>query len=165
MIGDGLSAPLLKPSDASDPVLLEMKKGVLLDVGNILNQFLNLDRSVRDFCDACAEHIGGSKRLPRIGPHAIPVPRNSPVGKLASEFTSAEDYSFFILLSIINNRIYADIFRPFHPAATPEENDQLEEQYLKKIDTCTHQYYSVHVSILVAQYAFSVTARSSVMEI
>jgi hypothetical protein len=138
MVGEGLSAPLLKPSDASDPVLLEMKKGVLLDVGNILNQFSNLDRSIRDFCDACAEHIGKSKRLPRIGPHTTPTPRDSPVGRPASEFTSAEDYAFFVLLSIIINHLYVDIFRPFHPAASPEENDQREEEYLTKIDTCMY---------------------------
>jgi hypothetical protein len=103
MIGDGLSAPLLKPSDASDPVLLEMKKGVLLDVGNILNQFSNLDRNIRDFCNECAEHIVRTKRLPRIGPSTPPLGTDSPVGKSASEFTSAEDYAFFALLSIVNN--------------------------------------------------------------
>ena len=137
MIGNDLSAaPLLKSSDASDPVLVEMKKGVLLDVGNILNEFANLDRGIRDFCDACSEHIGKFKRLPPFGPHTPPAPKDSPVGKPASEFTSAEDYSFFVLLSIINNHIYTDLFRPFHPAAPPEQNDQLEEEYMKKIDTC-----------------------------
>jgi len=135
MIGEGLSAPLLKSSDAADPVLLEMKKGVLLDVGNILHQFANLDRTIRDFCDACAEHIGTSKHLPRIGPYTTPASKGSPVAKPPSEFTSTEDYTFFTLLSIINTRIYDDIFRPFHPAAPPSDNDRLETEYLSKIDT------------------------------
>jgi hypothetical protein len=113
-----------------------MKKGVLLDVGNILEQFSNLNRSIRDFCGTCAEHIGKSKRLPRIGRNTAPPPQGSPVCKPASEFTSAEDYSFFALLSIINNRVYADIFQPFHPAASPEENGQRGREYAMKIDIC-----------------------------
>ena len=165
MIGNDLSAPLLKASDASDPVLLEMKKGVLLDVGNILNQFANLDRGIRDLCDACSEHIGRSKRLPRIGPNTPPAPKDSPVGKPASEFTSAEDYSFFVLLSIINNHIYTDLFRPFHPAAPPEQNDQLEEEYMKKIDTCMCDDIRPCLPSSCLAHAISVAARRGVMEI
>jgi len=130
------SDALLKAPNAPDAALLEMKKGLLLDVGNIPNQFSKLNRGILDLCEACSEHIGKSKRLPPNGPNTPPAPKDSPVGKPASEFTSAEDYSFFVLLSIINNRIYTDIFRPFHPAASLEENDQLEEEYMKKIDTC-----------------------------
>jgi len=136
MVGEGLSVPLLKPLDASDLVLLEMKKGVLLDAGNILNQFSNLDRNIRDFCDACAVEIAEPKRLPRLGPHNPPASLDSLVGKAAPEFASAEDYVFFVLLSTINNRIYMDIFRPFHPAAPEEDNEKYEEEYMRKIDTC-----------------------------
>jgi hypothetical protein len=68
--------------------------------------------------------------------HQSALPRNSPVGKPAYEFTSTGDYVFFALLSIINTHLYRDIFRPFHPAASAQESDRYEEEYLKMIDTC-----------------------------
>ena len=124
MIGGDLAPPTLKPSGALDPVLLEMKKGVLLDVGKILEQFSNLNRSIRDFCGTCAEHIGKSKRLPRIGRNTVPPPQGSPVCKPASEFTSAEDYSFFALLSIINNPTF---FNPSIPLLLPKKMTNVGE--------------------------------------
>ena len=60
-VGNDFSTLLLKAPDTSNPVLLEMKKGALFDVGNVLDQFASLDWGIRNFCDACSEHIGKSK--------------------------------------------------------------------------------------------------------
>lgn len=135
---NGPSAPLLKGTDATDPVLLEMKKGLLLNVENVLNQFVDLNQTIRAFCDRFADGTSGRKRLPRFTGQVDPVPAGSPVGKLASEFTSVEDYIFFVLLSIVTSHIYSDIFRPFHPVASTDENERYEKQYEQKIDSCMY---------------------------
>jgi hypothetical protein len=132
LTADGLAPPQLGAADSSNPVLLEMKKGVLLDVGSVLNRFSKMDRTVRAFCERSSDYIGKSKRMT----HRSALPRNSPVGKPTYEFPSTEDYVFFALLSIINTHLYEDIFRPFHPAASAKENDRYEKEYLKMIDTC-----------------------------
>jgi hypothetical protein len=134
MVDGHFSPPLPKSSDALDPVLLEMKKGELLDAGNILNDFNKLCQRIRDFCDACAVHVGEFKQLPRMGPHAASP--DTLIGKPAREFASAEDYVFFVIISTITNRIYQDIFRPFHPTTAPDVKDRYEEEYLKTIDAC-----------------------------
>lgn len=133
--GDGLTPPQLPAADSSNPVLLEMRKGVLLDVGNVLNQFSKMDRTIRAFCEQSSDYIGKSKRLPRMT-HQPTLPKNSPVGRPAHDFSSTEEYLYFILLSIINTHLYEDIFRPFHPAASPQESDRYEEEYLMMIDKC-----------------------------
>lgn len=139
--GDGLSAPLLKGADATDPVLLEMKKGLLLNVGNVLDQFADLDRTIRAFCDRSADEINGRKSLPRFTGQVSPVAAGSPIGKPASEFTSVEDYVYFVLLSILNSQLYTYIFRPFHPIASVDENERYERQYEEKIDSCMYHIF------------------------
>jgi hypothetical protein len=113
-----------------------MRRGSLLDVGNVVKQFLDLNANLRAFCDEISDHTGRSKRLPRLRAQSSAVPENSPVGKPAHEFSSPDEYVFFVLLSIINTHIYDDIFRPFHPAASAQESNRYEEEYLKMIDTC-----------------------------
>jgi hypothetical protein len=135
LAANGLPPPQLPAADSSNPVLLEMRKGVLLDVGNVLTQFSKMDRMIRAFCEQSSDYIGKSKRLPRIT-HQSALPKNSPMGKPAYEFTSTEDYVFFVLLSIINTHLYDDIFRPFHPAASARDSDRYEQEYLKMIDKC-----------------------------
>jgi len=44
--GDGSAPPQLGVSELSNPVVLEMRKGALLDVGNVLNQFAKLDKDI-----------------------------------------------------------------------------------------------------------------------
>jgi len=110
-----------------------------------VDQFLELNQSIRDFCEAYAEHIGEFKRLPppmkrfprmslRKSPRTPPASNNSPVGKAAGEFNSVADYSLAVLLAIINNRIYTDIFQPFHPVASHQDNSWYEAKYEAIID-------------------------------
>jgi hypothetical protein len=40
-----------------------------------------------------------------------------------------------MLPSIINTHLFDDIFQPFHPAASVQERDRYEEEYLKMINT------------------------------
>lgn len=134
--GDVRGPPVLRGADATDPVLLEMQKGLLLNVGNVLDEFEDLDRDVRAFCDRCADYIAKMKQLPRITAVSPTVPAGSPVSKPPADFPGVEDYVYFTLLSIINSRLYGDIFRPFHPAISVEENKRYEEQYERRIDTC-----------------------------
>lgn len=128
----------LRGTDTADPTFLEMQKGLFLDVGNVLEEFANLDRGVRSFCDRCGGYIGRTKQLPRISPPPQPVPKNSPINKSPEDFPTVEDYVYFMLLSIINSHLYRDIFQPFHPASSIEENKRYEEQYERKIDTCEY---------------------------
>ena len=131
--GNGLTPSQL----GANPVVIEMRRGRLrLDAGNVLKQFLGLNTNVRTFCEDISSHIGQLKQLPRLGALSSTLPENSPVGKPAHQFSSPEEYVFFVLLSIINTHIYDDIFRPFHPAASAQESNRYEEEYLKMIDTC-----------------------------
>ena len=133
--GDGLAPPQLN-ADWSNPVVLEMRKGLLLDVGSVLNKFSKMDRDIRTFCEESSEHMARTKRLPRMTAQSSALPENSTIGKPAREFGSPEEYIFFVLLSTINTHLYEDIFRPFHPAASVQESDRYEEEYLEMIDTC-----------------------------
>jgi hypothetical protein len=119
LAANGLPPPQLPAADSSNPVLLEMRKGVLLDVGNALNQFSEIDRTIRAFCEQCSDYIGQSKRLPRMT-HQAALPKNSPVGTPAYE-----DYVFF---AIIKTHLHGGIFRPFHPAASAHDSDRYEEE-------------------------------------
>ncbi|KAF8317134.1 hypothetical protein DL93DRAFT_590383 [Clavulina sp. PMI_390] len=130
--GDGLSAPLSRGS-STDPVLLELKSGLLLNVGNVLDHFTDFQRDVQSFCDKTADHLSRYKGTPRFSAEAA-APRNSPVTKPASDFPSVEEFIYFILLSIVNTRLYSDIFLPFHPCAGVDENRRWEEEYRNVID-------------------------------
>lgn len=134
--GDGRNAPLLQGVDAINPVVVAMQKGVLLDVGNVLDRFAKLDRDVREFCNRCADTIGKTKQLPHTFMPSPPITTNGPVGRPPSDFSTVEDYISIVLLSIINLHLYRDIFRPFHPVATDEENRRYEKQYKEKIKNC-----------------------------
>src|ERR1700733_13097138 len=91
------SAPShLAASELSNAVVLEMRKGALLDVGNVLNQFAKMDKDIRAFCDKSADHIGKSKRPAWTTTQLSAFPENSPVGKPAHEFVKLEDYVFFV---------------------------------------------------------------------
>ncbi|KAF8317141.1 hypothetical protein DL93DRAFT_2226502 [Clavulina sp. PMI_390] len=134
--GDGLSAPLSRGS-STDPVLLELKSGLLLNVGNVLDHFTDFQRDVQSFCDKTADHLSRYKGTPRFSAEAA-APRNSPVTKPASDFPSVEEFIYFILLSIMNTRLYSDIFLPFHPCAGVDENRRWEEEYRNVIDRGKH---------------------------
>lgn len=123
----------LGAADSSNPVLLEMRKRGLMDFGGVLNQFSDLGSDIRALCDKCAEHIGRSTQLPR---KPVPLLRQSPIGKPAHEFGSAEDYAFFTLLSIVNTNTCDMVFGPFHPALTERDSSRYMGEYVEMIDSC-----------------------------
>lgn len=119
----------------SDPILREMQRGILFDIGSILDQFVDFDREVRAFCDNVADYYASIAKLP-YGLNSINTTSSGPfVTKPASEFPSVEDYVFFTLLSIINTNAYKYIFRPFHPAGSKEDNSKLESEYERQVET------------------------------
>jgi hypothetical protein len=119
-------------ANASEPVIEEMKKGMLLGVERTVNQFAGINRQTQEFCNTWAEHVARFKNLPR---NSLPVDATNPVARPASEFQNAEDYAFFSLISIINTHLYNAIFRPFHPAASAQQNSIFEQGYRRQVQT------------------------------
>ena len=121
-----------------NPSVLEMGKEVpqSFGIGDIRRQFSDMDKRIRDFSQTISDHIAQSNTLPCPAAEPSPLSGNRPVGKPVHEFPSLEDYVFFALLSIINTRICEDIFEPFHPAASPQENARYGEEYSAMIGTC-----------------------------
>ncbi|KAF8317139.1 hypothetical protein DL93DRAFT_2165797 [Clavulina sp. PMI_390] len=130
--GEGLGAALAWGS-STDPVLLELNSGRLLNVGNVLDHFTDFQRDMQSFCDKTADQLSHHKGTPQFSPDAA-APKNSPVTKPASDFPSVEEFIYFALLSIVNTRLYNDIFLPFHPCASIDENRRWEEEYRNIID-------------------------------
>lgn len=133
--GASRTPALLSGAGAADPFLEDMKKGVNFEGTNILDQFRFLNRELEIFCRACAEHAGRSKRLPPRDVCSAPVTSRSPVGGLASEFSSISDYAFFSLISIVNNHLGDCIFRPFHPFGSSSENNRYGAEYERRVST------------------------------
>ena len=94
----------------------------------IFDQFHALNRDIHRFCDDVAEHIGPSYCL---SPNRIlsTFHEGKPVWKAMREFQSSEDYIFFNLRSIMSALLYHQIFHPFHPASTDEENRSQDLEY------------------------------------
>ena len=109
-----------------------MKKGMLHGVEKNVNQFAGINRQTQEFANIWAEHAAKSKVLPSNSP---PVDAASPVAWPASKFLNAEDYAFFSLLSILNTHLYNNIFRPFHPAASSQQNSIFQQGYQKQTHT------------------------------
>ena len=133
-----MTPPQLSAADTLNLVILEMTKGRFLDVDNALDQFPKLNKDIRLFCQQCSDHIARSdpKPIPWPAVHSSCSPENSPVGKPAHEFSSFDDYLYFVLLSIINKHLCQNIFQPFHPAASMQESDRCKKEYAKLADTC-----------------------------
>ena len=129
------------------PVILEMKKGRFLGVDNALNQFPKLNKDIHLFCQQCSDLIARSGQIPWPTVHSSFSPECSPVGKPAGEFSSLGDCPYFVLLSIVNRRLYEDIFRPFHPAAPVQESDRYKREYSRLTGTW-------HASIFSGTLAF-----------
>ena len=127
-----MTPPQLSATDSSNPVILEMRKGIFLDVDNALNQFHKLNKDIRLFCQQCSDHIARLEPIPWPTVHSSFSPESSPVGKPAHDFLSLEDYLYFVLLSIVNRRLCESIFRPFHPAAPVQESDSYKREYSRR---------------------------------
>ncbi|KAF8317138.1 hypothetical protein DL93DRAFT_2226499, partial [Clavulina sp. PMI_390] len=133
--GGTLSAPLSQGPN-KDPSLLELISGQLFGVGNVLDQFTQFQRDVQSFCNKTADHLSRYKEAPRASP-ASPgaiVSKSSSITKPASDFPSVQGFIYFVLLSIVNTRLYCDIFLPFHPCASVNENRQREDEYRAVVD-------------------------------
>jgi hypothetical protein len=115
-----------------------MRNRGLLDYGNLLHQFSELGGSIQSLCNQCAEHIGRLTQLPR---KPLPLPQQSPVGKPAHEFGSAEDFVFFASLSIVNTNTCDFVFGPFHPALSEKDNSRYMAEYVEMIDSCAFLAY------------------------
>jgi len=98
----------------------------------IFEQFKALNRDIREFCDDLAERIGASYTLLSEGTSST-FREGNPVWKAAHEFRSFEDYIYFNLLSIVSTQIYVQIFSPFHPASTDEENHAQTTEYERSL--------------------------------
>ena len=107
----------------------EMKQGMLHGVEKNVNQFSAINRQTQEFSNTWAEHAAKFKVLPRTSPQ---VDATNPVARPASNFLNAEDYAFFSLISIINTHLYNNIFKPFHPAASPQQNSIFQQGYRKQ---------------------------------
>lgn len=97
-----------------------------------VNQFAGINRQTQEFANTWAEHAAKFKVLPRNSP---PVDATSPVAWPASKFLNAEDHAFFSLLSTLNTHLYNNIFKPFHPAASSQQNSIFQQGYQKQIHT------------------------------
>jgi len=107
----------------------------------IFEQFKALNRDIREFCDDLAERIGASYSLLSEGTSST-FREGNPVWKAAHEFLSSEDYIYFNILSIVSTQIDVQIFSPFHPASTDEENHAQATEYERhwKIGISSCQY-------------------------
>lgn len=117
---------------SAQPGIDEMKKGMLFGVEKTVGQFSGINRQTQDFSNTWAEYAVKFKDSPKS---KSPVNPNSPVARPASEFATPEEYAFFCLLSIINAHLYNYIFRPFHPAASTQQNSMFEQGYQKQVET------------------------------
>lgn len=97
----------------------------------IFDQFQALNRDIREFCDDVAERIGVSYTLPSDETFC----QCHPVWKAMRGFQTSEDYIYFCLLSIMSSQIYDQIFTPFHPASTDEENRSQSLEYERRLKT------------------------------
>ena len=110
--------------------LAQVRKGELFRAEDTVERFRNLNRQIQTFCDHWAEHIAKDKPLPQT------PSTSSYVGSPAADFPSAEEYALFTLLSIVITVLYRKIFRPFHPATTPEKNLNIQKLYKQEMKTC-----------------------------
>lgn len=103
-----------------------MRAGIAFGVDNSMDLFAKLNRQIYEFADRWAEYVAPSKSLPNC---SLPSDATSPVGWIASRFTSPEDYAMLSLLPIINSHLCKEIFHPFHPMASEEQNSIHEQNY------------------------------------
>lgn len=118
----------------SDPVVREMMRGVLCDVGGLLNRFNDIIQEIRTICDDCVDDVFESKKgISIYEENYLQIGQTeSPVGKAIDNFPSPGDYLYFAFLSVINRCIWTYLFSPFHPCATCAENDRCVAMYKRK---------------------------------
>ena len=109
----------------------EILQNVLVGVEETMRDFTALNRNTQTLASKWSTHVRGVKTLPSS---SQPLTRDSPVGKGPSQFSDAEDYAYFSLLSIINTHLYDRIFHPFHPAASDAENAGLKTNYQRQVE-------------------------------
>ena len=119
----------------SEAELAQVRKGKLFGAEETLQQFRNLNRQIQVFCDHWAEHVAKGKP-------PLQTPSTPYIDRPAADFPSAEEYAFFTLLSIAVTLLYRKIFRPFHPATTPEKNLNIEKLYKQEMETCQSSDFS-----------------------
>jgi len=77
-------------------------------------------------------------------------------------FLNAEDFAFFSLISTINTHLYNNIFKPFHPAASSQQNSIFQQGYQKQTKTAlqiivaawrSRTFAAVEASVNAAQKA------------
>ena len=119
----------------SEAELAQVRKGKLFGAEETVQQFRNLNREIQIFCDHWAEHVAKGKP-------PLQTPSTTYVDRPAADFPSAEEYAFFTLLSIAVTLLYRKIFRPFHPATTPEKNLNIEKLYKQEMETCQSSDFS-----------------------
>ena len=117
-----------------------MKQGMLYGVEKNVNQFAAINRKTQEFSNTWAEYAAKFKVLPSISP---PVDATNPVARPASKFLNAEDYAFFSLISTIITHLYNNIFKPFHPAASSQQNYIFQQGYQKQTKTGIFQFNPV----------------------
>ncbi|KAF8317137.1 hypothetical protein DL93DRAFT_2226498 [Clavulina sp. PMI_390] len=128
----GLGDPSSRGCSAyPEPLKLNSRRS--LYVVDVLEEFAAFQQDLISFCHVTAHHLSYYKDTP---PHSttLVTPQNDPITKPARDFSSIEEFICFALLSILSSRLYDDIFFPFHPCASSDDNQQREEEYRNLMD-------------------------------